>query len=584
MRIIAIGLAAEEDVVAARQCAREVARALGFDPQDQIRIATAVSELARNAVSYARDGRIEFLLEEEGTQRALVVNVADGGSGIADLDAVMNGTYRSATGMGKGIAGARRLMDRFRIDSGPTGTFIAAAKALPRHAPPLSCGQLPKIAERLARGRVSAAAELRVQNAELLLALEDLHDKTEELQSLTGELESTNRGVVALHGELEATAAELRRASDHKSRFLSNVSHELRTPLNSILALSRLLLDRTDGDLSEEQERQVRFIATAAAGLTDLVNDLLDIAKVEAGKVDVKPTRFTVYDLFGALRGLLKPLRTSESVELVFEEPSEVPVLFSDEGKITQILRNFIANALKFTSQGEVRVTAQYQAPDRILFGVSDTGIGIPKEYHERIFEEFEQVPHAMQSRTKGTGLGLPLSRKYAELLRGTVAVVSEPGGGSTFFLDVPIHYDAAGESETAVAAERTSARARVLIADDEEAFRYVMRRMIDAASYEIIETGDGDGALSLAREALPDVIILDINMPRRDGYAVLDQLGQRPETARIPVIVSSSLVLSDRDRQRLARSHAIISKASLATESLVGVLESALRDSGRPA
>lgn len=584
MRIIAIGLASEEDVVAARQCAREVARALGFDPQDQIRIATAVSELARNAVSYARDGRIEFLLEEEGTQRALVVNVADAGCGIADLDAVMNGTYRSATGMGKGIAGARRLMDRFRIDSGPTGTFIAATKILPRHAPPLASGQLPKIAERLARSRMSAAAELRVQNAELLLALEDLHDKTQELQSLTGELESTNRGVVALHGELEATAAELRRASDHKSRFLSNVSHELRTPLNSILALSRLLLDRTDGDLSLEQERQVRFIATAAAGLTDLVNDLLDIAKVEAGKVDVKPTRFTVYDLFGALRGLLKPLRTSESVELVFEEPSEIPVLFSDEGKITQILRNFIANALKFTPQGEVRVTAQYQAPDRILFGVSDTGIGIPREYHERIFEEFEQVPHALQSRTKGTGLGLPLSRKYAELLRGTVAVVSEPGGGSTFFLDVPIHYDADGESEPAVAAERASGRARVLIADDEEAFRYVMRRMIDAASYEIIETGDGDGALSLAREALPDVIILDINMPRRDGYAVLDQLGQRPETARIPVIVSSSLVLSDRDRQRLARSHAIISKASLATESLVGVLESALRDSGRPA
>jgi len=584
MRIIAIGLASEEDVVAARQCAREVARALGFDPQDQIRIATAVSELARNAVSYARDGRIEFLLEEDGTQRALVVNVADCGEGIADLDAVMNGTYRSATGMGRGIAGARRLMDRFRIDSGPTGTFIAATKTLPRHAPSFASGQLPKIAERLARGRVSAVAELRVQNAELLLALEDLHDKTEELQSLTGELESTNRGVVALHGELEATAAELRRASDHKSRFLSNVSHELRTPLNSILALSRLLLDRTDGDLSEEQERQVRFIASAAAGLTDLVNDLLDIAKVEAGKVDVKPTRFTVYDLFGALRGLLKPLRTSESVELVFEEPSEVPVLFTDEGKITQILRNFIANALKFTPQGEVRVTAQYQAPDRILFGVSDTGIGIPKEYHERIFEEFEQVPHALQSRTKGTGLGLPLSRKYAELLRGTVAVVSEPGGGSTFFLDVPIHFDAGGETEAAIAVERTAGRARVLIADDEEAFRYVMRRMIDAASYEIIETGDGEGALSLAREALPDVIILDINMPRRDGYAVLEQLGQRPETARIPVIVSSSLVLSDRDRQRLARSHAIISKASLATESLVGVLESALRDSGRPA
>ena len=256
-------------------------------------------------------------------------------------------------------------------------------------------------------------------------ALQELAARGEELEALAAELESTNRGVVALHGELEATANELRRVSDQKTRFLSNISHEFRTPLNSILALSRLLIARTDGSLTEEQERQVRFISDAAQSLTGLVDDLLDIAKVEAGKIDVNPVRFSVHDLFGALRGLLSPLKAGDAVELLFEEPDGVPVLLQDEGKITQILRNFISNALKFTPHGEVRVSAEYKEPDRVLFCVRDTGIGIPREYHERIFEEFEQVPHALQAKIKGTGLGLPLSRRLAQLMRGQVAVAS---------------------------------------------------------------------------------------------------------------------------------------------------------------
>ena len=248
-----------------------------------------------------------------------------------------------------------------------------------------------------------------------------------------------------MHGELESSAQELRRASELKTRFLSNMSHEFRTPLNSILALTRLLLARTDGDLTAEQEKQVRYIADAAVGLTDLVNDLLDIAKVEAGKLEVKPSRFTVSDLFGALRGLLRPLKTNEDVELIFEEPSGVPILFNDEGKVTQILRNFISNALKYTSAGAIRVSAHYKEPDRILFAVQDTGIGIPKEFQDLIFQEFEQVPGIFQAKHRGTGLGLPLSRKLAELLRGTVAVDSAPGKGSTFFLDLPVRWNPEG-------------------------------------------------------------------------------------------------------------------------------------------
>ena len=401
-----------------------------------------MSEISRNAISYAKVGKIEFALAGEAGAQSLRIAVKDQGRGIADLAAIYEGRYRSRTGMGRGIVGARRLMDEFEIETGSDGTNVVFAKLRPRGAPTPATDVLIALARSLSSA-ATAQEELRQQNRELLESLQELTNRNEQLESLAGEMESTNRGVVALHGELESTAHELRRASELKTRFLSNMSHEFRTPLNSILALSRLLLARTDGELTLEQEKQIRFITDAAVGLTDLVNDLLDIAKVEAGKLEVKPSRFTIIDLFGALRGLLRPLKNNDEVELIFEEPSGVPILYNDEGKITQILRNFISNALKYTPTGAVHVGAVFKEPDRILFSVQDTGIGIPKEFHDLIFEEFEQVPSLLQSKHKGTGLGLPLSRKLAELLNGTVAVDSAPGKGSTFFLDLPARWNA---------------------------------------------------------------------------------------------------------------------------------------------
>lgn len=580
-RIDVLALASEEDIVAARQRARYIAGALGFDPQDQTRIATGVSEIARNAVSYAGGGEIAFSLDDAAHPQMLRVTVSDRGPGIPDLNAIMAGRYKSDSGMGRGIAGTRRLMDQFEIETGPNGTAVVMLKARPRGAAPVTQAALAGIARGLGRQRPGALQELREQNRELLGSLAELSSRGQELEQLANELENTNRGVVALHSELESTAQELRRASELKTRFLSNMSHEFRTPLNSIQALARLLLDRTDGPLTAEQEKQVRFISDAASGLTELVNDLLDIAKVEAGKVDVHPARFTVFELFGALRGLLKPLKIYDGVELLFDEPSGVPILFTDEGKITQILRNFISNALKFTSSGFVRVSAEFKEPDHVLFTVQDTGVGIAREFHDRIFEEFEQVAGAHQTRVKGTGLGLPLSRKLAELLHGSVSVDSEPGRGSTFFLDIPACWTSDGAGQGSLALGGKSDRPRIVLADDEEAFRYVMRRMIDPQKYEIIEVSDGDSALSAIDAAQPDLVILDLSMPRRDGYAVLEEMSRHDRTRGIPVIVSTSLILSDRDRSRLARSHTILSKAALSADLLSSVLSDALAHPG---
>ena len=178
-----------------------------------------------------------------------------------------------------------------------------------------------------------------------------------------------------------------------------------------------MLLERADGELTGEQEVQVGFIRKGAESLLELVNDLLDLAKIEAGKIEVQPTEFTVGNLFSALRGMLRPLLAGESVRLVFDEPHDIPALYSDESKLSQILRNFIANALKFTERGEVRVAAQWnEANETITFSVADTGIGIAEADHERIFEEFTQIDNPVQRRVKGTGLGLPLCRKLAKL------------------------------------------------------------------------------------------------------------------------------------------------------------------------
>ena len=259
-----------------------------------------------------------------------------------------------------------------------------------------------------------------------------------QLAALTAELAETNQGVLALYAELDDNAARLREASELKSRFLSYMSHEFRTPLGAIRSIARILLDRLDGPLTDEQQVQVEFIRSSATELSQMVDDLLDLAKVEAGRVTISPAWFEMVDLFSALRGMFKPILSSESVSLVFEEPIGVGSVYSDDKKLSQILRNFIANALKFTAHGEVRVTAEATNERFVTFAVSDTGIGIAPEHLGAIFQDFVQVDAPIQKRLRGAGLGLSLSRKLAQVLGGDVAVRSVVGVGSTFSVTIP--------------------------------------------------------------------------------------------------------------------------------------------------
>lgn len=443
--ILTVSIKQERDVVQARRRVRQIAELLGFDRQDNTRIATAVSEIVRNAFDYANGGKVEFALETENSAQTFLICVSDKGGGIRDLEQILNGNYKSATGMGLGITGSRRLMDVFEIESAPNqGTTVRLGKKLSKHQKNVDAARLREIAAALAQTTADDPfEEIQEQNQELLRTLQELRERQEDLLRLNSELEDTNRGVVALYAELDQTAEDLRRADLGKTAFLANLSHEFRTPLNSQLALTGILLGAVDGELSGEQEKQVRLIRRGTETLLDLVNDLLDLAKIAAGKTVVKPTEFTVEDLFSVLRGMIRPLVGSDQVQLIFDEPiGETRALITDEGKVAQILRNLLSNALKFTVCGEVRVAARFSSCNStVIFTVADTGIGIAPENQTRIFEEFAQIDNDLQKNYKGTGLGLPLSRKLAELLGGTISVASEAGAGATFTVEIPTVY-----------------------------------------------------------------------------------------------------------------------------------------------
>jgi signal transduction histidine kinase/CheY-like chemotaxis protein len=671
--IFTIALRSERDVVEARQRARELAAAVGFDNQDQIRLATATSEVARNAFRYATNAVVAFNVVLDIPQR-LEVEITDSGPGIPHLEEILEGRYKSASGMGMGILGTRRLMDEFSISAGSKGTTVRMGKRLPRHGSRLSSQSVREVTQKLlARPPGSPYEEIERQNKELLKTLQELRNRQEQLGLLNRELEDTNRGVVALYAELDERADYLRRASELKTKFLSNVSHEFRTPLNSVISLSRMLMDKMDGDLTPEQEKQVRYIESSARDLQDMVNDLLDLAKVEAGKIKMRPKTFQVKDLFSGLKGMLKPLLAdNHSVDIIFEDPADVAPLHTDEGKVSQILRNLISNALKFTPTGTVTVTARRIEEHRVLFAVADTGIGIPPEHHETIFKEFGQVDNPLQDRHRGTGLGLPLCRNLAMLLGGRLWLKSEAGKGSTFFAEIPMiytgeslvredatfvpatefhrdpvlivegnpqdaslfesllrhsefqpivvrdidqaevwmarHAPVAVLSEVQVGADSTwgfilnvrdrfpnlpvlltstldekhqalakgasdfllkpvernallsvlrtltshTGIRRLLIVDDNEVSRYIVRELLDRPWLDISEASSGSEAVRMLGDDPPDALILDLLMPDMSGFEVLRRLRGQPSTEFLPVLVYTSKSLSEAESLEL--------------------------------
>ncbi|MDG4820704.1 ATP-binding protein [Asanoa sp. WMMD1127] len=441
-RLLHLLLRTEADVFVVRQRAREVAAAVGLERQDQVRLATALSEVGRTLFSDrggppATGAEVWFGL---GSEKLQVEVIAIGPSRMDQLPSL------------------GRLVDDLTIDDGPTTTVVRMSRRIP-----VGAGVDPDRLERV-RAELAASAprtpldEMAEQNEQLLAALEEtrahrdrlarLNAELEETNrgvmalynQLSGELEETNRGVVALYAELDERSAQLRAASEAKTRFLANVSHELRAPVTAVIGLARLLDDPASDPLTEDQSRQVELIRGSANDLLRLVNDLLDLAKAESGTIQPDWSEVDLRVLFSQLRGTVRAMATGD-VDLVVVDPPGEATIRSDEVLLAQVLRNLLHNGLKFTAAGEVRMSATRDGDDWLI-QVVDTGVGIPPELHERIFEEFYQVPGHSPTGATGTGLGLPYARRLVTLLGGALTVASEPGAGSTFTVRLPVAGD----------------------------------------------------------------------------------------------------------------------------------------------
>ncbi|BBP99187.1 sensor histidine kinase [Burkholderia sp. SFA1] len=531
--LYAMRIEGERDIVAARVKARDASAALGFSPQDQTRISTSVLEAARTVLLAGHEARADFYVDDATHPPRFVVRFLAAKGAGERLRAMRNDSKDDAQAA-LGLLAAQRLMDHCAIaDEAGGDTSISLAKALPDHAP----RELQSVIEILSRQSADdTAAELQRQNRELIAALADLRERQEELTRLTRELEDTNRGVVALYAELDARADHLRRADESKSRFLSNMSHEFRTPLSSIRALSKLLLERIDGELTEEQEKQVRFIRKAAEDLSETVDDLLDLAKIEAGKIEVRPAEFEVDTLFSALRGMLRPLSPGGAVELVFDSCEGLPPIRTDEGKVAQVLRNFVSNALKFTERGDVRVSASYDDARRLItFSVSDTGIGIAPEHQQVVFEEFGQVENRLQQYVKGTGLGLPLCRKLCKLLGGDVSLESEVGRGSVFSATIPAFYGADFDAAHHAASDT---RPAVLIVASNPIERLDCEAALRDSPYRAMNAATLDEASRLLSRTQPAALLLAVRPAPSEAWIWLAALRAQAATRSIPILV----------------------------------------------
>lgn len=515
--LLTIDLRNEPHIVLARRRARDIAGLLGFEGQDGVRIAATVSEIARNAWRHAGGGRVEFRLVREADTDVFEIVVRDEGPGIPNLGEILDGRHRSPAGMGTGLLSGRRLMHRFDVQTSAQGTVVRLGKIVPRRLSEPGHTLAARISESLVRlCAKDTRSELDEQNRELLKTFSELEKSQSELTQLNRELEETNRGVVALYAELDDRTQDIQKVLDLKSRFLSNITHEFRTPLNSIIGLSRILLDRLDGDLGPEQEKQVRLIHRAASDLTDLVNDLLDLAKGDAGKVEVTPATVSVNELFATLRGMLRPLVDhNPAVSLIFDTPHPPVTIVSDERKLSQILRNLVSNALKYTQSGEVLVGAHVEDA-RIVFSVKDTGIGIPAEHHEKIFEEFYQVRNPLQQKTRGTGLGLALTRRLVDLLGGTITMQSTVGAGSTFLVSLPLRLEGVGPPPASETQPETGPGLFVLFVDDRVDALFNYERALEHSQFKAILARDETEAIDILKRVSVSVIMTASEPPAR--------------------------------------------------------------------
>jgi CheY-like chemotaxis protein/CHASE3 domain sensor protein len=421
--------------------------------------------------------------------------------------------------------------------------------------------------------------ELQTREEELRVNNEELEEQGRSLRESRSQLEAQQAELEQINAQLEEQAADLQRANEYKSEFLANMSHELRTPLNSTLILAKLLAENKDGNLTAQQVRFAQTISSAGNDLLALINDVLDLSRIEAGKIELSTQAVAVAGTLESLDKLFLP--AAEQKKLRYSslvEPGAPAELETNPQRLGQILKNLISNALKFTERGEVQIRVFAAAPGWVSFAVRDTGVGIAANQQTVIFEAFRQADGSIHRKYGGTGLGLSISRDLARLLGGTITVDSTPGRGSVFTLSLPVRYSiaadaappdaavaeayiplpqsarlrptpvgvAAGPAAAAAAAiedDRASLSpgARlILVIEDDLPFAMILRDLAREMAFQCVVTLTANDGLAAAAQFRPSAILLDINLPDHSGLGVLDQLKRDPQTRHVPVHVVS--------------------------------------------
>ncbi len=348
-----------------------------------------------------------------------------------------------------------------------------------------------------------------------------------------------------LFGELSAQRAELEVVSQHKSDFLASMSHELRTPLNAVIGFSEVLLDRMAGALNDQQDEYVRDIHGAGKHLLELLNEILDLSKIEAGRMELDEVEFSVEDVLRGAMALVRERATRHGIAIDVDVADDVGTLIGDELRFKQVALNLMSNAVKFTPDGGRVTVSAGRGGGRLQVRVTDTGPGIAPDDQERIFESFQQGGRGIRSE-EGTGLGLTLSRRLVALMDGELWLDTEVGRGSTFGFWVPVQLETEPSRDDAEPTDRTSQPLVALVEDDPMALD-LLTLHLKGAGFEVVSARDGASGINLVRRLSPDAVVLDIRLPGLDGWEVLDNLSADPDTSATPVVVVS--VVDERQR-----------------------------------
>lgn len=574
-----VGVYQERDVILVRQFTREIASLAGLSVQDETRLVTGVSEILRNAFQYAGGARVDIRIIEQDNKQYLQVVICDQGPGIANIEEILGGRYRSKTGMGRGIIGTRKLVDLFSIESGEgQGTSVILGKEIAEGKERITATATDEWAKALGRLATSdRTQEISEQNKQLLSTLEKTQNYKLELQrqllqveQLNKDLEQTNAVLLTLYKEIDESRSELLKktelleqqrqqlqdATRHKSEFLATMSHEIRTPMNAVIGMTEIILR---SGLTAEQRRYANTIREGARSLLAVINDILDFSKIEAGKLSLEVIDFEPAMLVEDIAELLGPQATKRSLTLLTFIDPEIPlVLRGDPVRLRQILMNFVGNAIKFSEQGSILIRTILESQDsqfaRIKFSVDDQGIGMTEQERNRVFEPFVQAESSTSRKYGGTGLGLSISKHLVELMGGTLGINSVKGHGSSFWFTIPLEI---GSSKSVKQLAPTSlAGLRVLIVDDDAAVCEIVHTYLISWGLRLSIAKDGKEGLSALRANAKsdpyDFAIIDLVMPGMNGVELGKAIREDDDLKNTKLILATAFEKSGADEEAI--------------------------------